>query len=130
MPLGLQNGDILNSQITSSSDADSLDPKCCYARFVRLHYDGRWKANIDDPYKWIKIDLIDSNTVTGIVVQGGTSWVKTCKVKYKDTTGSGALVYIREIGGNEKVGLKLSFQNRVGKTLIKAHDFYLIYSIF
>ena len=109
MPLGLQNGDILNSQITSSSDGYDPDPNCCYARFVRLHNNRRWRANVDDLDKWIKIDLIDNHSVTGIVLQGFISWVKTCKIKYKETTGSGALVYILDTYGNEKVFLK--FQN-------------------
>ena len=92
----------MDGQITASS-AKSVAP----SRFARLHYNGRWVPDNDDPNKWIKINLIDDYMVTGVIVQGpgdlGSNWVTTCKVKYERMVGAGGLVYIMDTGGNDKV---------------------------
>ena len=93
MSLGLESGEIPDDQITASSFGNS-GYKCCHPSFARLRKDKRWRARQDDTDKWIQIDLKNTYTVTGIVVQGYTSWVKTCKVKYEEVAGSGVLVYI------------------------------------
>ena len=102
LPLGLEDGSIMDGQITASSETSSSS-----SRFARLYYDGRWVPLLEDPYKWIKINLIDDYTVSGIIIQGpgdlGGSWVTTCKVKYEDMVGDGGLVYIMDAEGNEKV---------------------------
>lgn len=100
MPLGLESGKILRDQITASSFAD-----CCPVHFARLNFNGRWHATLDDTYKWIKIDLNNIYTVTGIVIQGWINWVTSCRIKYEEMSGSGALVYIIK-EKNEQVDVK------------------------
>ena len=111
MPLGLESGAILDGQITASSEHHPTDSNCCYARFGRLNHGTRWHARLDDNNKWIKVDLIHQYMVTGIVVQGAASYVKTCKVKYEEVEGTGALVYVKDT--DEKV--KVAFQARFSK---------------
>ena len=86
---------------------DPSSSKCCRPEFARLDKNKRWRARVDDTDKWIQIDLINTYTVTGIVIQGYNSWVKTCKVEYEEKDGSGALVYIMDKDRNDKVYIRL-----------------------
>ena len=107
MPLGLENGIILDDQITASSAAnDSKSSKCLCSRFARLNGNKKWRPEASDPNKWIQIDLTNNYTVTGIVVQGAHNWVKTCRVKYEEVAGFGGLVYVMDMEGNVKVIVK------------------------
>ena len=108
-PLGLQNGKILDKQMKASSAKWISEPNCCKAKFARLNRTGRWLPKLDDPNKWIKIDLVDNYTVTGIITQGAKHWVTYCKVKYEEMAGSGNLVYIKDVEGNIEVIVAKSF---------------------
>ena len=107
MPLGLETGTILDDQITASSAAnDTNSSKCLCSRYARLNGNRKWRAEVSDPSKWIQIDLMNNYTVTGIVVQGAYNWVKTCRVKYEEISGSGGLAYVMDMEGNVKVIVK------------------------
>ena len=116
MPLGLENGKIPDKHMRASSAYWNAEPNCCQARFARLNGPGRWLPNLDDPNKWIEIDLVGYYTVTGIVTQGAENWVTHCRVKYEKKAGSGNLVYIKDVEGNIQV---------IGKALARCFTFAL-----
>ncbi|XP_072041430.1 uncharacterized protein [Amphiura filiformis] len=95
-PLGMESGDIADSQITVSSE----DP---IARFARLNYNDRWGPDINDDNRWIKIDLLHNYTLTGIIVQGWGSWTKTLSISYEIPPGSGTLVNINDAQGKAQI---------------------------
>ena len=102
-PLGMKDRTISDQQISSSS----VSGTCCNPKYARLDNDKRWLSDSSDNNKWIKIDLINTHIVTGIIVQGWDSWVATLRVKYEDTPGSHNLVHITDEGGNAVVSLGL-----------------------
>ncbi|XP_072041431.1 venom prothrombin activator oscutarin-C non-catalytic subunit-like [Amphiura filiformis] len=100
-PLGMESGDIADSQITASTSSPS--PPCCLARYARLHFGERWVADAADNNRWIKIELLYNYTLTGIIVQGWGSWTKSLSIRYEMPLGSGTLVNIKDEQGNTQI---------------------------
>ena len=101
----MEDRTISDKQIKASSRSGS--GTCCYPKYCRLDYNERWLSDSNDHNKWIKIDLIDNRIVTGIIVQGWSSWTASLRVKYEDTPGSHNLIHITDEGGNAVVSLSL-----------------------
>ena len=83
----MKDGTIQDSQITSSSDYNDAH-SAINARLDRPHGNGRtgaWSAKTNDVNQWIKVDLGEMKSVSGIVMQGRSDyeqWVKKYKVEY------------------------------------------------
>ena len=82
--LGMESRTIEDYQITASSEHGNFKPK-----EARLNNDNLYwsSANSNDP--WIRVDLLTTTTVTGLIIQGSisnTERVETLKVMYKTTS--------------------------------------------
>ena len=78
--LGMENGNIQDSQITSSTAWNGLPPEK-----GRLHGASSWSAGQNDEDQWIQIDLNKILTLTKIATQGRHNydqWVKSYLVSY------------------------------------------------
>ncbi|XP_028401252.1 coagulation factor V-like [Dendronephthya gigantea] len=78
--LGVENGQIQDYQITSSSFCEGLPPQ-----EGRLHGDACWSASGNDKNQWIQIDLSRDKDITAIATQGrkdADEWVKSYIVSY------------------------------------------------
>lgn len=78
--LGMENGNIQDSQITSSTAWNGLPPEK-----GRLNGASSWSAGQNDENQWIQIDLDKILTLTKIVTQGrhnSDQWVKSYLVSY------------------------------------------------
>ena len=92
VPLGMQDGTILDRQISASSER-TIDFGPANARLnfsgnrVRA---GAWVAGTNDKNQWLQVDLGNETRVTGIDTQGRSSkrcpkceeWVKNYTVSY------------------------------------------------
>ena len=127
-PLGMENGAISDSQISSSSQWDSsLSPKN-----GRLNHEqgpkkrGAWSARTNNDEQWLQIDLRDQQTkVTRVGTQGRNGhiqWVTKYKLQYGNDEGS--LQYFKEEGQSaDKVRLQISCecsQNVYFHTFVRA----------
>lgn len=77
---GMGNGDIQDSQITSSTASGGLPPEK-----GRLNGASSWSAGQNDENQWIQIDLRKPLTLTKIATQGrhdNDQWVKSYLVSY------------------------------------------------
>ncbi|KFV62243.1 Coagulation factor V, partial [Dryobates pubescens] len=91
LPLGMENGEIKNTQITASSVKTSWfntwDPS-----LARLNQKGKvnaWRAKLNNNQQWLQIDLLTIKKITAIVTQGvksltGENFVKTYVILYSD----------------------------------------------
>ncbi|XP_063999306.1 coagulation factor V [Pogoniulus pusillus] len=91
LPLGMENGEIKNTQITASSVKTSWfntwDPS-----FARLNQKGKvnaWRAKLNNNKQWLQIDLLTIKKITAIATQGVKSmtaenFVKTYVIQYSD----------------------------------------------
>ncbi|XP_027536906.1 coagulation factor V [Neopelma chrysocephalum] len=91
LPLGMENGEIKNTQITASSAKTSWfntwDPS-----LARLNQKGKmnaWRAKLNNNQQWLQIDLLTVKKITAIATQGVTSmstenFVKTYVILYSD----------------------------------------------
>ncbi|KFQ15264.1 Coagulation factor V, partial [Leptosomus discolor] len=91
LPLGMENGDIKNTQITASSVKTSWfntwDPS-----LARLNQKGKinaWRAKVNNNQQWLQIDLLTIKKITAIATQGVKSitaenFVKTYVILYSD----------------------------------------------
>ena len=102
-PLGMENGEILDKKITSSSQVDMIHA----AIQGRLHFQatpgkaGSWSAGSEDSIPWLQVDLDIQNTrVTGVATQGRNGpfaqWVTEYKLQYSNDGVS--FKYYREPG--------------------------------
>ena len=106
----MENGQILDSQITASSAYDSAHG----ATNGRLNFvagggkTGAWSAGSADTNPWLQVDLLGKPKVTEIQTQGRADccnqFVKTYTVSYSDTS-SGFTDYTEN--NQVKVGSKL-----------------------
>ena len=87
VPLGMENGTILDSQITASS---VFAPNYA-AQQARLHFKagggktGSWSAENNDDSQWLQVDLKQTTRVTEIATQGRNAyrqWVTQYKLQY------------------------------------------------
>ena len=90
-PLGMQNGEIVDTQISSSSSIDEAHA----ASRGRLHLNatsgkaGAWSAGRNDNSQWLQVDLRNNNVrVTGVATQGRNGryaqWVTNYKLQYSN----------------------------------------------
>ena len=98
----MENGDISNEQITSSSYYSSEGGFQAWKG--RLNYNKCWGAATENPSDpWIQVDLLRWTIVHGIITQGSygqDEWVTNLQVQYGEAED--ALIYILE-SGNTKV---------------------------
>ncbi|CAM9677521.1 unnamed protein product [Bubo scandiacus] len=114
LPLGMENGEIKNTQITASSVKTSWfntwDPS-----LARLNQKGKmnaWRAKLNNNQQWLQIDLLATKKITAIATQGVKSisaenFVKTYIILYSDqgsewksyTDGSSSVAKV--FSGNE-----------------------------
>ena len=87
----MENGEILDKKITSSSQVDMVHA----AIQGRLHFQatpgkaGSWSAGSEDSIPWLQVDLDIQNTrVTGVATQGRNGpfaqWVTEYKLQYSN----------------------------------------------
>ncbi|XP_067402211.1 coagulation factor V isoform X2 [Emydura macquarii macquarii] len=91
MPLGMENGEIKNAQITASSYKkswySSWEPS-----LARLNQKGRvnaWQAKSNNNQQWLQIDLLKAKKIIAVATQGCKSmsteqFVKTYAILYSD----------------------------------------------
>ncbi|CAH3034581.1 unnamed protein product, partial [Pocillopora meandrina] len=83
----MQNGEIVDTQISSSSSIDEAHA----ASRGRLHLNatsgkaGAWSAGTNDNSQWLQVDLPNDTKVTGVATQGrqdADQWVTSYKLQY------------------------------------------------
>uniref|UniRef100_A0A8C6J437 ferroxidase n=1 Tax=Melopsittacus undulatus TaxID=13146 RepID=A0A8C6J437_MELUD len=91
LPLGMENREIKNTQITASSVKTSWfstwDPS-----LARLNQEGKmnaWRAKLNNNQQWLQIDLLTVKKITAIATQGvkymsAENFVKTYIILYSD----------------------------------------------
>ena len=98
----MENGVILDSQITASSEYSSN-----YAAHQgRLHFkvggrkSGGWLSSSTNSYQWFDIDLVHPNTiVTALATQGrndANQWVKKYRMQYRVWSGESYRYFIEQ----------------------------------
>uniref|UniRef100_A0A8C6WAW2 Coagulation factor V n=1 Tax=Nannospalax galili TaxID=1026970 RepID=A0A8C6WAW2_NANGA len=91
-PLGMENGNIENKQITASSFKKSWWGDFWEPSRARLNAQGRvnaWQAKANNNKQWLQVDLLRTKKITAIVTQGCTSlssemYVKSYTIHYSD----------------------------------------------
>uniref|UniRef100_K7F2H6 Coagulation factor V n=1 Tax=Pelodiscus sinensis TaxID=13735 RepID=K7F2H6_PELSI len=91
MPLGMENGEIKNTQITASSYKQSWY-NSWVPSLARLNQQGRvnaWQAKSNNNQQWLQIDLLKAKKITAVATQGCKSmtteqFVKTYAILYSD----------------------------------------------
>ena len=87
VPLGMESGAILDSQISASSVFSITHA----AQQARLHFKaagsttGSWSAGLSDMNPWLQVDLLHTTEVTRIATQGRNKvqqWVTKYKLQY------------------------------------------------
>ncbi|XP_077988271.1 lactadherin-like [Glandiceps talaboti] len=89
-PVGMESGQIKDSQITASSTR-SAHTTTYQPERGRLNFSGSgadcWSADKNSIGQWLQVDLIDSRKVTKVATQGrgdGSQWVTSYKLSYGD----------------------------------------------
>jgi len=88
VPLGMESGAILDSQISASSVYSITHA----AQQARLHFKatgltGSWSAGLNDMNQWLQVDLLQTTEVTRIATQGRNKvhqWVTKYKLQYSE----------------------------------------------
>ena len=92
-PLGMEDGTIIDAQITASSQVDDHHS----AVQARLNFKadgskaGAWSALINDRNQWLQVDLGSYTRVTRIATQGRNrynEWVTKYNLQYSDDEGN------------------------------------------
>ncbi|XP_042644637.1 coagulation factor V isoform X1 [Tyto alba] len=91
LPLGMENGEIKNTQITASSVKTSWF-NTWGPSLARLNQKGKinaWRAKLNNSQQWLQIDLLTVKKITAIATQGVKSvsaenFVKTYVILYSD----------------------------------------------
>ena len=85
----MENGAILNSQISASSEWRHNHA----AHQARLHFKagngrtGSWSARLNNLHQWLQVDLLNTTRVTRIATQGRnghSQWVTKYKLQYRE----------------------------------------------
>ncbi|XP_072025097.1 uncharacterized protein [Amphiura filiformis] len=108
-PLGIEAGNITDSQITASSKLNNDTS----AKSARLNHkpdvessesQGAWVAEFDDLNQWIQAGLLRQIPITGVIVQGNPStdkWVSRFQVQHSLNIVD--WFFVEDSDGNEKV---------------------------
>uniref|UniRef100_A0A8C8RC81 Coagulation factor V n=1 Tax=Pelusios castaneus TaxID=367368 RepID=A0A8C8RC81_9SAUR len=91
MPLGMENGEIKNAQITAASYKKSWF-NAWEPALARLNLNGRtnaWQAKSNNNQQWLQVDLLKAKKITAVATQGCKSmstelFVKTYAILYSD----------------------------------------------
>ncbi|XP_011663055.2 uncharacterized protein LOC589087 [Strongylocentrotus purpuratus] len=103
MKLGMEDGQIADSQLSSSTCYDSNH---CVDR-ARLNQvagggkTGAWSAQTNDHSQWIQVDLLSDYKLSGIVIQGRSDydqWVTSFRFQYRPD-GQSALIDVVDDNG-------------------------------
>ena len=118
---GLENGDVLNSQLSASS-IHSSDTSYIYGRLNLLPAVSCWAANSADSQPWFQVDMLVNKEFSSVAIQGRhnvNQWVTKYRVQtsldgsvWKDVDG-GALF----VGSSDRnTVVKNDFaQNEIGR---------------
>ena len=84
--LGVESGNIINDQLTSSSDLNNGAGKQQWRlkQLPKLDVPGGWVALHGDEHPWLQISLYRQTQITGIILQGRQDedqWVTSYKVQ-------------------------------------------------
>ncbi|XP_041114974.1 coagulation factor V [Polyodon spathula] len=110
VPLGMENREIKNDQITASSSKNSWFSGTWEPNLARLGNEGSvnaWQAKANNIYQWLQVELQTKKKITGIVTQGAKSmknemYVKTFSIQYSNN-GNNWTPYRENEGSPEKV---------------------------
>ncbi|XP_073419907.1 coagulation factor V [Dendrobates tinctorius] len=91
-PLGMENNNIKDAQITASSHKTSYFSSPWLASLARLNKAGSvnaWQAKSNNNQQWLQIDFLVTKKITGMMTQGASSftselYVKSYVVQYSD----------------------------------------------
>jgi len=101
-PLGMENSQISDSQLTSSSNSNNPSRG-------RLYADSSWCSVTTSSSEYVQVDLIRVTTVTGVALQGNPSaekWVTSFIMSYSYSVNQwynytdGQVTKVRRIPGN------------------------------
>ncbi|XP_078678958.1 lactadherin-like [Branchiostoma floridae x Branchiostoma belcheri] len=104
LPLGMENGDIEDNQISASSEKPGYE-----AYEGRLNGRRAWEANVSDSNQWLQVKFNNRIIITGIQTQG--LWgghVKSYRLLYGDTE-DGLSVYTETGANSSKVSVTCNF---------------------
>ncbi|XP_038046765.1 lactadherin-like [Patiria miniata] len=86
VPLGLEDGSILNSQITASSQVSEHHGPS----HARLNNGNGYWTPLTNAGSWIEVNLAENAMVTGVIIQGSPfddgAFVTACKIGYRAST--------------------------------------------
>lgn len=133
VPLGMQNGNIRDYQITASSVASNWYSSLWQPWLARLDKQGSinaWQAKSNDMQPWLQIELNDVKKITGIVTQGAKSmktemFVTTYVLEYSDD-GKKWIKY----SDNEDYEIKIFMGNSDNNSHVKNYIYPPIFSRF
>ncbi|KZC09215.1 Hemocytin [Dufourea novaeangliae] len=78
-PMGLDNGQILDKQVSASSSSTELLPN------LKLVAPSVWHPKLNNPHQYVEIDFLEPRNLTGIVTKGGEgTWTTVYKVFYSN----------------------------------------------
>ncbi|XP_066105508.1 coagulation factor VIII isoform X1 [Saccopteryx bilineata] len=83
IPLGMENKEISDAQITASSYLNNKFATWSPSQ-ARLHLQGRtnaWRPKVNNPEEWLQVDFQKTMKVTGIIIQGVKSLLTSMYVK-------------------------------------------------
>ncbi|XP_078595284.1 neuropilin-1-like [Branchiostoma floridae x Branchiostoma japonicum] len=112
LPLGMENGDIEDSQISASTEKTGYE-----AYKGRLNGPRAWQADVANTNQWLQVNLTTRTIITGIQTQG--LWgghVKSYRLLYGDTEDG--LTMYKETGFNNS---KIFDANSEGRTVVTSN---------
>ena len=84
----MENGEILNDQITASSHYVAFPPSNGRLNLIAsFGSQGGWSAETEDYNQWLQVDFQQSTIITGISTQGLQNWdefVKNYTISFSD----------------------------------------------
>ncbi|XP_072025092.1 uncharacterized protein [Amphiura filiformis] len=105
-PLGLEDGNITDSQLTASSKLNN-DTSATSARLNHQpespESQGAWVAEFDDQNQWIQASLLRQISITGVIVKGNPStdkWVTRFQVQH--SLNNVDWLFVKDGDGNNK----------------------------
>lgn len=112
--LGLETGQIEDSQISASSEWDgnhgAVNSRLNFQAHGRRQ--GAWSARHNNHYQWLQVDFGLQATITEILTQGRSNynqWVRSYTVSYSKN-GFGFIVYRQRGVVKVRIGKYLSFK--------------------
>ena len=108
--LGMENGEILDSQISASSGSHEFSSAASSRlNWQKPGWNSAWSPGNKDNNPWLQVDLGLQDTITEILTQGHSrsyEWVKTYTVSYSN---DGLNFFAYRVDGVVKVRILLPF---------------------